>query len=168
VIDADEIAHEMLQSVAGKVAEMFGPEYVSEGRVERKKLGALVFGDPGEKKRLEQLLHPLIREEIGRRAERSESRGVPYFIDIPLFFETGAYDIKRILVVYAPKEIQLERLMKRDGFTKEEAQRRIDAQMDIEAKREKADDLIENTGDLTYLTDQLEAYRRRLSADFKI
>jgi len=168
VIDADGIAHEVLDSVADKISTIFGAEYVAEGKVDRKKLGNLVFSHPEEKKKLEQLLHPLIRKEIERCAERSESKGVPYFIDIPLFYETGAYAIDKVLLIYAPREIQLERLIKRDGFTKEEAQKRIDAQMDIEEKRKRADYIIENTRDLGYLTDQLEEYRRKLSADIKI
>lgn len=165
VIDADAIAHEVLQSVAGKVAELFGAEYVHDGVVDRKKLGGLVFSNPDEKKKLEQLVHPLIRQEIMRRAERSEVQGVPYFIDIPLFYETGAYDIDKVLVVYASREIQLERLVKRDGFSEEEARKRINAQMDIEEKRKRADYVIDNTKDIGYLTEQLEEFRRKI-ADF--
>ncbi len=165
VIDADAIAHEVLQNVAAKVAELFGNDYVHDGVVDRKKLGALIFSNPEEKKKLEQLVHPLIREEIMRRAERSESQGVPYFIDIPLFYETGAYTIDKVLVVYAPRRLQLERLVKRDGFSEEEATKRIDAQMDIEEKRRRADYVIDNTKDIGYLTDQLEEFRRKL-ADF--
>lgn len=165
VIDADAIAHEVLQGVAGKVAELFGDEYVSDGTVDRKKLGGLVFGDPAAKRKLEQLVHPLIREEIMRRAERSETQGVPYFIDIPLFYETGAYDIDTVLVVYATRELQLERLVKRDGFSEEEARKRIDSQMDIEEKRRRADYVIDNTKDIGYLTQQLEEFRRKI-ADF--
>lgn len=165
VIDADAIAHEVLQHVAGKVAEIFGEAYVKDGVVDRKRLGGLVFSDSEAKQKLEQLVHPLIRKEIMRRAERSETQGVPYFIDIPLFYETGAYDIKKVLVVYAPRETQLERLVKRDGFSEEEAQKRIDAQMDIEEKRRRADYVIDNTKDIGYLTQQLEAFRRQI-ADF--
>lgn len=165
VIDADAIAHEVLQGVAGKVAELFGNEYLNDGTVDRKKLGGLVFSDPAAKKKLEQLVHPLIREEIMRRAERSETQGVPYFIDIPLFYETGAYDIDTVLVVYATRELQLERLVKRDGFSEEEARKRIDSQMDIEEKRRRADYVIDNTKDIGYLTQQLEEFRRKI-ADF--
>ena len=163
VIDADAIAHEVLQGVAGEVAEIFGDAFVHDGVVDRKKLGGLIFSDPGAKRKLEQLVHPLIREEIMRRAERSEAQGVPYFIDIPLFYETGAYAIDRVLVVYAPREIQLERLIKRDGFSEEEARKRIDAQMDIEEKRKRADYVIDNTKDLGHLTEQLEELRRNIA-----
>ena len=163
VIDADAIAHEVLQSVAGKVSEIFGEAYVNEGIVDRKRLGGLVFSDPEARGKLEQLVHPLIRQEIMRRAERSEAQGVPYFIDIPLFYETGAYQISKVLVVYAPRETQMERLIKRDGFSEEEARKRIDAQMDIEEKRRRADYVIDNTKDIGYLTEQLEELRRKIA-----
>ena len=107
VIDADKIAHDVLNSSSSKIASTFGDEYVNSGVVNRKKLGSLVFANKDKRLELEAIVHPKIRAEILEQASKQEKLGKPYFIDIPLFFERkGAYDIKKVLVVYTPKEIQ--------------------------------------------------------------
>ncbi len=156
VIDADVIAREVLQKEAPAVAELFGEEYVKDGVVDRKALGALVFSDPEARKRLEALLHPKIREEIERQSEEQDRLGGPYIVDIPLFYETGSYPIEKVVVVYAPREIQKERLMKREGLGESEAEARLDAQMDIEEKRKRATWVIDNSGDLKQLQRETE------------
>ncbi len=156
IIDADAVARELLQKEANAVAELFGPEYVSDGTVERKALAKLIFSDKSARKRLEALLHPKIREEILRRSEAQDRLGGPYIVDIPLFFETGAYPIDRVIVVYAPREIQKRRLIEREGLTEAEADARLDAQIDIEKKREMADYLIDNSADLRHLQRECE------------
>lgn len=168
VIDADEISHIVLDECREEIIKMYGQEYVDNKKVDRKKLGKLVFDNKEERKRLEALLHPLIREEIQKRAAMSEKHKIPYFIDIPLFFETKAYDIKRVLVVYAPRELQIERTIKRDKLSFEEAQKRVDSQIDIEEKKRMATYVIENTKDIGFLTEQVEEFKRKISADFKI
>ncbi|MDQ1340410.1 MAG: dephospho-CoA kinase [Campylobacterota bacterium] len=168
VIDADEISHLVLDGCWEEIIKMYGQEYVDNKKVNRKKLGKLVFDNKEERKRLEALLHPLIREEIQKRAAMSEKHKIPYFIDIPLFFETKAYDIKRVLVVYAPRELQIERTIKRDNLSFEEAQKRVDSQIDIEEKKKMATYVIENTKDIGFLTQQVEEFKRKISADFKI
>lgn len=168
VIDADEISHIVLDGCWEEIIKMYGQEYVDNKKVDRKKLGKLVFDNKEERKRLEALLHPLIREEIQKRAAMSEKHKIPYFIDIPLFFETKAYDIKKVLVVYAPRELQIERTIKRDKLSFEEAQKRVDSQMSIEEKKKMATYVIENTKDIGFLTEQVEEFKRKISADFKI
>jgi len=158
VIDADEVAHRVLDDQAGAVAELFGEEYVKGGKVDRKALGALVFSDESKRRELESLLHPLIRERILELARKEERFNVPYFIDIPLFFETKNYPLSPVAVVYAPRSLQLERLIKRDGLTQEEAMQRLDAQIDIEQKRRMADYVIDNSGDLKHLQKQIELF----------
>ena len=86
VIDADRIAHEVLAEQKEKIAEMFGETMIKEGNVDRKALGAVVFADPLKRKKLEQLLHPLIYEEIEAQAKTEDAKGRPYIVDIPLFF----------------------------------------------------------------------------------
>ncbi|RTZ87760.1 MAG: dephospho-CoA kinase, partial [SAR324 cluster bacterium] len=125
VIDADKIAHEMLELHQDKIVELFGAEYVKDGVVNRKALGSLIFSNAKEKLRLEGVLHPLIFEEITKQASEQDKLKKPYLIDIPLFYESGRYAIKKSIVVYTPKEKQLERLMERDNSTQEEAQLRI-------------------------------------------
>ena len=151
IIDADKIAHEVLDSQHKKIAELFGETFVNNGKVDRKALGAVVFADKEKRKMLEELVHPLIYQEIERRSIQQDKQKKPYFVDIPLFFETARYPIKRSLLVYTTKELQLKRLMQRDGYNTQNAQQRIEAQMPIDEKRERASYIIENIGDLAQL-----------------
>ncbi|CAA6813464.1 MAG: Dephospho-CoA kinase (EC [uncultured Sulfurovum sp.] len=151
IIDADKIAHDMLDLHAEKIKELFGEEYVDEGKVIRKKLGTLIFGNQEEKLRLEALLHPLIFTEIETQSLALDAYKKPYLVDIPLFFETNRYPIQESIVVYISEELQLERLMERDYSSKEEAEERIAAQMSIEKKKQKATHLIDNRGNLKEL-----------------
>jgi len=151
VIDADTIAHQVLDKAANEVAELFGREVLHANGVDRKTLGAIVFNDTGKRKRLESLLHPLIYNEILRLSQIEDKKKKPYLIDIPLFFETGRYNIRNIIVVYASRSQQIERAIQRDKLSKEEILRRISAQIDIEEKRYKATYLIDNSEDETQL-----------------
>ena len=152
IIDADKIAHLMLDLHQDKIAELFGQHCVVDGKVARKELGKLIFANPSEKLRLEKLLHPLIFDEIERQSIELDTLKKRYIIDIPLFFESkGRYPIKRSIVVYTEPNIQLQRLMLRDGSTKIEAQQRIDSQFPIEEKRDLATYIIDNSKDLKNL-----------------
>ena len=150
-IDADKITHQILDASSDKIADLFGSEYVAGGKVDRAKLGKLVFADKVRRHELEALLHPLIYDEIAHQSVEQDRFGKPYIIDIPLFFEGDRYPIDKSIVIYTPREKQLERLMKRDGYSEKEALRRIDSQMDIEEKRERATYVIDNSGDLKQL-----------------
>jgi dephospho-CoA kinase len=155
VIDADKIAHKILDEEIDSIRKHFGKEYIIDNRVDRKKLGKLVFANRAKRLELESILHPKIKEQIIYEAKKQESFNKPYFIDIPLFFEReGVYDIKKVLVVYAPKDIQLQRLIKREGFSKEEAMQRIDTQLPIDTKKQKATYLIDNSKDLAHLQNE--------------
>ncbi|WP_456393244.1 dephospho-CoA kinase [Nitratifractor sp.] len=167
IIDADKIAHEVLEEMAPKIAERFGEaSLLPDGGVDRKALGARVFADPAERRALEALVHPPIREEISRRSEEQERFGKPYLIDIPLFFETGDYPVERTVVVYAPREIQLLRLMEREGMGEAEALRRLDAQIDIEEKRRRATWVLDNSGDLSQLSSECERIKGEILKAF--
>ena len=163
VIDADKIAHTVLDENANEISKAFGKEYISGGRVDRKKLGALVFANKDKRAELEAILHPKIKDRIYQEALKQEEFSKPYIIDIPLFFERqGAYDIKDIIVVYAPKELQLMRLIKREGLSKEEALQRIEAQLPIEEKRKYATYLIDNSKDLSHLQKECERVKEEI------
>ena len=166
-IDADKIAHEMLELHQDKIAILFGSAYIKEKKVDRKALGALIFSNPIEKQRLEGLLHPLIYAEIERLSIEEDKLNMPYIIDIPLFFETKRYPIKKSIVVYTPSKKQLSRLMQRDESSQAEAKQRIDAQISIEEKRKEAMYLIDNSEDMAHL--QLECIRvkEQILKDFK-
>jgi len=167
VIDADRIAHQVLDREHHAIAQMFGEEVVKKNKVKRKKLGKLVFKDAKKRKQLEAFVHPLIYEEIERLSEEEDTFGKPYLIDIPLFFETKRYPIEKVLVVYKNEEKQLERLMKRDGFSEKDAKKRIATQISIEEKREKATYVVDNMGDLHHLKNECERVKEEILGDFK-
>lgn len=165
VIDADAIAHELLDLHHETIAKMFGEEFVRKGKVLRTNLGKVIFSDPQKKKALETFIHPLIREEIEKRSKDFDAREFPYLIDIPLFFENGAYDIKESVVVYTPEAIQLERYMKRNDLSKEEAMVRINSQMNIEEKKKRATWVIDNSLNLKHLQAECEAFVDRIKEE---
>lgn len=162
IIDADKIAHTLLDIHHEKIAQLFGDEYVEDKKVLRKKLGFLIFNDVDQKTKLEKFIHPLIKEKIIEEANILESQNKPYLIDIPLFFETPQYDISKSIVVYTPKKMQIERLMKRDNSTEKEALKRINNQLDIEEKKLLATYVIDNTKDLEYLQNEVERVKNLL------
>jgi len=158
IIDADKIAHQKLDENSGKIAEAFGSEFISEGKVNRKKLGSVIFTDEKARLKLEQLLHPLIKEEILAQSAFCEEKEIPYIIDIPLFYEKSNYDIDEVVVVYCTPEQQLQRLIDREGYTHEEAKDRINAQMPIDHKKEKASFVIDNTKNLKHLQKEVDRF----------
>ena len=165
IIDADKIAQKIRDEQHQAIAEKFGETLVHEGKVDRKALGAIVFSDNTKRKELEALLHPLIYHEIERLSIEQDKLGKPYFIDIPLFFENKRYPIKKSLVVYTTEEQQLERLMEREGYTKEEALNRIQAQIPVEEKRKLATYVIDNSGTLTQLEKECERVKEEILND---
>ncbi|MCF6206347.1 MAG: dephospho-CoA kinase [Sulfurovum sp.] len=166
VIDADRVAHAVLNDQTEKIAELFGEKMITEGKVDRKALGAVVFADPLQRKRLEALLHPLIYAMIEEEAKREDAKGKPYIIDIPLFFEGGRYPIDKSLVVYTPQQIQIARAMQRDGLSREAVLERIAAQIDIEEKRYMGDFVIDNSGDETQLRVEYERAKEAIEKEF--
>lgn len=164
VICADEISHQILESSAKEVIEVFGKEILKEDledsalKIDRQKLGAIVFSNKEARMKLESILHPKIKDEITSQAWVQERKGITYFIDIPLFFETNHYTIKHSLLVYTIKDLQIERLKIRNGLNEEDALKRIEAQMPLEHKRTLASDVIENSGTLEELQSAVESY----------
>ncbi len=165
IIDADKIAHETLQKSQDKVIELFGKEYVIDGEVDRKALGRLIFANKEEKLKLENLLHPLIFSEIEKQSKELDREKKPYLVDIPLFFETNRYPIKKSIVVYIPKELQLKRLMNRDGVTKDEALQRINSQLPIDKKKQLATYIIDNQNDLEALQQECAILKDKIISE---
>ena len=144
-LSADLIANEITQKNAAILAEMFLLNLDKEGKIDKKALANLIFKD--KKAKLENFMHPKIREELLRKMQILEQKGHIFFVEIPLFFESDFYkNLGKSVLIYAPKNVSLQRLMQRDGLDKDEALRRIKSQMDIEKKREMADFVIENIG----------------------
>lgn len=166
VIDADTVAHSILNEQHKAIATMFGKSLIADQNVDRKALGKIVFSDPVKRKELEALLHPLIHSEIEQQALIQEAFRKPYIIDIPLFFESDSYTISKTLVVYAPKEKQLERLMLRDGYSRADALSRIESQIPIEKKRNMATYVIDNSAMLAQLQKKCEEAKEKILKDF--
>jgi len=167
IIDADIISHKILDQNVAWVQEHFGDEFVtSRGKVDRPALGKVVFSDKAKKELLENFLHPLIRLEIERQSEKQDSFKYPYLIDIPLFFEGNAYNIKDSVVVYTPADVQLERFMKRNGFSEEESKRRIASQMPIDEKKARATWIIDNSQNLKHLQKECYAFVDAIKAKY--
>ncbi|MEA1953149.1 MAG: dephospho-CoA kinase [Campylobacterota bacterium] len=168
VIDADKIAHKILNQQHKAIADIFGNFLVKEQVVDRKALGAMIFSNPVKRRELEALLHPLIYNEIIAQAKKQERLKKPYFVDIPLFFEGGKrYPMERILVIYTTPLKQLERLMQRDDSAEEEAGKRIASQISIEQKRKSATYLIDNRRDKDALKDEYIKIKEQILGDFR-
>ena len=167
IIDADKIAHKTLDKNQAKIIELFGEEYVLNDKVDRKALGRLIFSNKEEKLKLENLLHPLIFSEIEAQSKKLDRKKEPYLVDIPLFFESSRYPIEKSIVVYVPKALQLQRLMNRDGTTKEEALQRINAQLPIDEKKQRATYLIDNQKDLKALQQECVRVKDRIILEYK-
>ncbi len=166
VIDADKIAHTLLDDSKEWVAETFGEEFVGPKGVDRAALGKVVFANPQKKRTLEAYLHPKIKKEIERESEKQDAFGFPYLIDIPLFFENGNYPIERSVVVYTPPKLQLERFMKRNGYDEEESLRRIASQLPIDEKAKRATWIIDNSKDLKHLQNEVENFVETIKKEY--
>jgi len=162
IIDADKIAHKLLDIHSMHISEMFGAQYIKENRVDRPLLGKLIFSDNEAKKRLEEFLHPLIKEQIIEEATIFEKAKKPYLVDIPLFFENRNYEIEKSIVVYCDKDTQLKRVISRDGLETELALQRINSQMDIEEKKLLSTFVIDNTQNLKHLQAQVDKVMKDL------
>lgn len=167
IIDADQIAHTILNEEYEAILKLFGKEVTKEGKVDRKALGKIVFSDKNKRQQLEALLHPLIYLRIEVLSIALDRKKKPYFVDIPLFFEGKRYPIKKVLVVYTPPALQLQRLRQRDAMDAAEAEKRIKIQISIDKKRKKADYVIDNSGTLTALKYECERVKEEILGDFR-
>ncbi|WP_158935924.1 dephospho-CoA kinase [Burkholderia sp. S171] len=148
VIDTDLIAHQI--TAPGGVAmplikSTFGPEYVAaDGSLDRAKMRTRVFSDNTAKAQLESITHPLIRAESER--QRNAAQGAYHIVVVPLLIEAGerASKVERILVVDCPVDTQIERVIRRNGFTRDQVLAIIARQATREARLAAADDVVVN------------------------
>lgn len=161
VLDADRTAREVVEPGAAglrAVVEEFGPEVLRpDGSLDRARLAAIVFADAERRARLNAILHPIIiaaQDRWLREREREDPQGVAV-VDAALMIESGSYRrFDKLIVVHCRPEVQVERLMRRDNLARDEAERRIAAQMPQEEKMRHADFLIDTS-------DGFEQARRR-------
>ena len=164
VIDADEVARKVVEpnsQGAREIRKTFGSDVFEEdGSLNRQKLGALIFSNAENRQKLDDLLQPLIKIMILDEIEEYRQKGETMIVlDLPLLFEKQYEELcEEIIVVYIPRELQLERLMKRNQYTKQEALSRIDSQLSIEEKRKRATVLLDNQGTIQQLYQQVEQW----------
>lgn len=166
VIDCDKIAHNVLDELSGEVTRYFGSKVLDEwGKINRARLGEIVFEDCAKREKLEELLYPKIEEKLWERCERLEAQKKIYFVEIPLLFEKiQRFNFVNKILVYAPREKQVERVMLRNNFTQREAIQRIEAQIDIEQKRRLASVIFKNTSTQEELKNQIFEWIRSKKA----
>jgi dephospho-CoA kinase len=151
VIDADEASHAVYEpgtpGFAAVVLE-FGDDFVRDGSIDRQRLGSLVFGDADARRRLNAIVHPLVREWMAARTAEAAVRGAKVAVQaVPLLFENGLERLfSTIVLVYVPEQLQVERLVRGRGLTRERALAMIATQMPIEQKRHLAHHIIDNSG----------------------
>ena len=161
VIDADALAREVVArgtpGLDAVVAE-FGPALLTpEGDLDRPAMGRLVFGDEGARKRLEAIIHPLVIERMAALEAAADEDDVVVH-DIPLLAEGGRADtFDAVVVVDAPRDLQVERMLSERGWTREDAESRIAAQATREQRRAIATHVIDNNGSLEELRARVEA-----------
>ena len=167
VIDADQVVHE-LQEPGGRLYQAlltaFGSAILQEdGRLDRPKLGAMIFGNPELLEQSSQIQNRIIREELaGRRGLLAEKEDI-FFMDLPLLFELQYEDwFDQIWLVDVTEETQLSRLMSRNALSQEEAEKRIAAQLSLQEKRKRADVLIDNNGSLEETRQQIRDALQKL------
>ena len=159
VVDADLVAREVVEP--GKegykaIQSQFGEDvFLNNGSLDRKKLRAVVFSDAEKRKQLEALLHPLIRTEMFVQISAAKSAYV--VVDVPLYTENAMhYQANRVLVIDIPKSLQVSRLISRDHISEIEVNKILEVQSSREKRLELADDIIDNTGTMEQLAEQVK------------
>lgn len=162
IVDADVVARQVVEPgsvTLKKIAEAFGQEIIAEdGSMDRAKVGSIIFHDETMRQKLNSIIHPAIREEMIRQRDEFISYGEKnVFMDIPLLFESKLeHFVENIIVVSVSEEVQLERLMARNGLTEQEARARIATQIPVAQKEALAHAVIHNNGTYEQTAEQLQ------------
>jgi dephospho-CoA kinase len=172
-LDADRVVHGLFApgtEVTQAVRARFGANVLAaDGSVDRKALGTIVFQDAAARESLEAIVHPKVFEAIETFLDNSRNQSADIaVVDAALMYETTSYErYDRIVVAYCPPEVQQQRLMTRDGLSREQAQRRIDAQMSVEEKRDLADYVIDTSGTMEQTLQQTDRVLEQLLEEAK-
>ena len=163
VIDADQIARSLVEpgtDALSKLTAHFGEEILNQGQLDRRRLRELIFTDEAAKEWVEALLHPLVKREMLSRADQQDSAYV--VLEIPLLFEAGYQNLlDRVLVIDVPPALQVDRVVSRDEVLQSQVESVIRAQISAKARLKQANDVIENTGSLEQLREQVESLHRK-------
>ena len=168
VVDADQLARRAVRRgspALERIAREFGPQALGpDGELDRRRMADLVFADPAARTRLEAIVHPEVRRLMAEERARLTGAGHDLaFCEAALIYERGLErDLDGVVVVWAPAEAQRARLAARDGFSAEEVEARLAAQMPVDEKARRADVVVMNDGDLDALRAKAEALLRDL------
>jgi dephospho-CoA kinase len=169
LISADAIARQVVEPggpVLAEIVRVFGARVLDDqGRLDRAGLRRRIFGDPEARRRLDALVHPAVARRLQEELEavRAEDPAGVAMVDVPLLFETRTQDrYHAVVVVWAPPETRIQRLMERDGVPRAEAERSLEAQMPLDEKRRRAHFVVDNSDGLQETRNQVEAVWRRL------
>lgn len=162
VIDADQVAREVVQPgepAHRELAAYFGKDILlPDGRIDRQRLGQIVFADPLARQKLNDITHPRVQQRMDRLAEMAEQEGycLPIVLDVPLLIESNLqHTVDEIWLVVAPPEMQIERLMARNQLSRSEALARVSSQLPLTAKLPWASEVIDNSASLAHTRDQV-------------
>jgi dephospho-CoA kinase len=169
VLDADVAAHTVYEpgSLGFDLIERdFGPDFVRDGKIDRARLGELVFRDADARARLNAIVHPLVREWMAAETANALMRGAEVVVqDVPLLFENGLEHLySDVVLVHVPAEAQIERLVHGRGLDEDRARAIVAAQMPIDDKRAKAGFVIDNSGSVEETRRQVEDVWARVRA----
>jgi dephospho-CoA kinase len=161
VVDADKATHAVYAPGTegfDAIVEAFGPQYVRDGLIDRKRLGDLVFNDEAARLRLNEIVHPRVREWMAARTAEAVERGAEVVIqDVALLFENGLQELfSSTVLVYARPQTQIKRLVDQRRVSPDRARSMLAAQMPIEEKRQLATFVIDNDGSLDATRRQVE------------
>lgn len=169
IIDADLVAREVVepgQPALAEIARRFPGVLGPDGRLDRAKLGARIFGDPDERAALNAITHPRIQQAVMEKTQALAAAGAPRVIyDAALLIENGLHRAMHgVVLVVAPPAVQRARLVQRDGLTTDAAEQRIASQMPLDEKRGHATWIVDNGGALSDTRRQVEAIHRAMLA----
>jgi dephospho-CoA kinase len=166
VIDADQLAREVVepgQPALDEITAVFGRDILQpDGRLNRGRLGRIIFADPAARATLDAITHPRIRKRMEEQVAARRTASGLLILDIPLLYESDRSSIvEKVIVVWVDPETQRRRLSQRDGRGREELEQRIAAQMPLDTKRDRADHVIDNSGTRDDTRRQVEAIFRQ-------
>lgn len=159
VVDADVVAREVLElpEVLEEIRKEYGDSIFLEDKLDRKKMRDTIFNNKENIKKLNSIVHPKVIEIFQDEYNKKNLKKEIVVFDIPLLFEVGLEKLcNKVLVVYVKEEIQIERIMKRDGSSRELAKKIIDSQMSLTEKIKIADYIIENSGTIDELENKIK------------
>ena len=165
VINADALYHGLIEPQNGRasplvqqISEAFNDVVLDDGNLDRPKLGSYIFGNSSAREKLNRITHPAVGEAFRQATASAQAAGEPALLyDVPLLYESNKEkEFQQVIVVWVPHQVQLERLIIRDGLSRQDAETRLTSQLSLDRKRDRADHVIDNSGSLDTTRIQVE------------